>query len=392
MATNLVSSVMQYLTPDLIAKLAPALGIDADVAQKVISAGVPALLASFTNLTATPEGAQQLSDTIKHQNPGFLTQIANAVGGSGQKAIADTGSSLLSALLGGSGMNALASAVSNFAGINQGAGKSLLGLLGPVVIGALGQEQRANGLDAGGLANLLSSQKDQIVAAMPSGLANMLGASGLFDAFSGSLQRGGADAAAAAGRTASATGDAATNATHYLTARASEAAAAATRDGRTSSWPYWLVGIVALLGLLWYLLGQINPQVAEQQPHQQQSKVQMSESSGGRTAALSAANLSADLTSSVDNVRSTLQGITDQASARAALPKLHQATVQIEKINSLAAQLPPSARKGLALLLGSWMPALNQLCDRALSRPEVADVAKPTIEALRTKLEVLAQT
>ena len=61
MATNLVSSVMQFLTPDMVAKIARTLGIDPDVAQKVVSAAVPAILASFAGLAAKPAGAQQLS-------------------------------------------------------------------------------------------------------------------------------------------------------------------------------------------------------------------------------------------------------------------------------------------------------------------------------------------
>jgi hypothetical protein len=373
MATNLVSSVMQYLTPDLIARLAPVFGIDANVAQKVVSAGVPAILASFTKVAATPEGAQNLFDKIKQQNPGFLAQMAGAAGGATQKTIADTGSNLLSNLLGGNTANALTSAVSSFSGINQTAGKSMLGFLGPVVVGALGEEQRSSGLNANGLANLLWSEKDQIAAAMPSGLANKLSGSGLLDT---SRQMAGAAA------------DAANDATDSLTARAGEAAAATARSTAFASWPYWLAGAAAVLGLLW-LYGLHNPQVADEQTP---SKIQMADNSGGRTAALNADDLSADLTSSVDNLRSTLQGITDPASARAALPKLNEATAQFDKLGTLASQLPPGARKGIASLLGSWMPALNQLCDRVLSRPEVANVAKPTIEALRTKLEVLAQT
>ena len=52
MATNLVSSVMQFLTPDMIARIARTLGIDPDVAQQVVSAAVPAILASFAGLAA----------------------------------------------------------------------------------------------------------------------------------------------------------------------------------------------------------------------------------------------------------------------------------------------------------------------------------------------------
>ena len=207
MATNLVSSVMQFLTPDMVARIARTLGIDPDVAQKVVSAAVPTILASFAGLAAKPAGAQQLSETVQQQRPDMLSQITSVIGGPDQKAIADTGSGLLSTLLGGSGLNGLVSAMSTFAGINQNASKTVLGLIAPMVLGALGQQQRGGGLDANGLANLLSSQKDQITAAMPSGLANMLGARGMLDALDGSLRRGADTASAAAGRMASTMSD-----------------------------------------------------------------------------------------------------------------------------------------------------------------------------------------
>jgi hypothetical protein len=193
MATNLVLSAMQFLTPDLVAKIARTLDIDSEVAQSVVGAAVPAILASFAGLAAKPAGAQQLFDTLEQQGPDIPSQIAGAIGGPDQKVIADTGAGLLSALLGGSELNTLVSAVSTFSGISQNAGKSVLGLLAPMVVGALGQQQRSGGLDASGLANLLSSQKDQIVAVMPFGLANTLGARGMLD---GSLRRG-ADTATA---------------------------------------------------------------------------------------------------------------------------------------------------------------------------------------------------
>ena len=69
MATNLVSSIMQFLTPDMVAKIARTLGIDPDVAQKMVSAAVPAILASFAGLAAKPAGAQQLSETLEQQRP-----------------------------------------------------------------------------------------------------------------------------------------------------------------------------------------------------------------------------------------------------------------------------------------------------------------------------------
>jgi hypothetical protein len=377
MATNLVSSITQFLTPDMVAKIARMLGIDPEVAQKVVGAAVPAILASFAGLAAKPAGAQQLSDTLQQQRLDMLPQLTNAIGGPDQKAMADTGSGLLSGLLGSSGLNTLVSAISTFSGINQTASKSMLGLLAPAVVGMLGQQQRSGGLDASGLANLLSSQKDQIAAAMPSGLANVLGARGLFDTVAGSARRGADTASAAAGRMAGSMSDTATG--------ASQIAHAAARKPLAGSLPYWLIALVVLAGAAWYFLGDREQQLAEQ------TRGLMNKATEDVAVKPSVSDLTADLTSSVDSVRSTLQGITDPASARAALPKLQRATEQLDKINGLAAQLPPSSRKDLASVVGASMPALNRLCDQALSNPQIAGLAKPTIDALRVRLQTLAQ-
>ena len=378
MAPNLVSSIVQFLTPDMVAKIARTLGIDPDVAQKVVGAAVPAILASFAGLAARPAGAQQLSDTLQQQRPDMLSQLSNAIGGPDQKAMADTGSSLLSGLLGSGGLNTLVSAIGSFSGVNQNAGKSMLGLLAPAVMGMLGQQQRSSGLDASGLANLLSSQKDQIAAAMPSGVASALGARGLIDTVEGGMRRSADSASAAAGRMAGSMSDTA--------AGASQIARAAARKPLAASLPYWIIGLAVLAGAAWYFLGDREQQLAEQ------TRGLMNKAT--EDVALnkpSVSELSADLTSSVNSVRNTLQGMTDPASARAALPKLQQATEQLDRINGLAVQLPESSRKDLASVVGASMPALNRLCDQALSNPQIAGLAKPTIDALRTKLQMLAQ-
>jgi hypothetical protein len=403
MATNLVSSVMQCLTPDLVAKIARSLGIDPDIAQKVVAAAVPTILASFGGLAASPGGAQQLSGSLQQQHPDMLAHISSAIGGSDQKAIADTGSGLLSSLLGGGGLNALVSAVSSYAGIDQSAGKSILGLLAPMVVGTLGQQQRSGGLDANGLADLLASQKDQITAAIPSGLANMLGARGLLDGVEGGMRRGADSAGAAAGRMTGATSDAArrmagaassaggrmAGATSDLAASASQIAHAATRAPSTPTWPLWILGLVILGGLGWYFLGDRTPQQMADQTRGLINSV--SPETANKLMTPSVADLTASVKSSVDDVRITLQGINDPGSARAALPKLREMTEKLDRINNLAAQLPPGSRKEIAAAIGTSMPALNQLCDRILSTPQVGMLAKPTIDALRLQLQSLSR-
>ena len=79
----------------------------------------------------------------------------------------------------------------------------------------------------------------------------------------------------------------------------------------------------------------------------------------------------------------------DSGAAQTALPKLQAVTDQIDKVDGLLGQLSPEQRKVLAGLVNSLMPSLNQLFDKVLAIPGVAELLKPTIDALRAKLTVL---
>ena len=74
---NIVSTVSQFLTPDLVAKMASASGIsDRTTTQKAVGAAVPAILSSLASLASKPEGAQQLAGTIAKQPPNMLEGLA----------------------------------------------------------------------------------------------------------------------------------------------------------------------------------------------------------------------------------------------------------------------------------------------------------------------------
>ena len=384
MATNLVSVVMQFLTPDMIAKIASALGLDRSVAQKAIGGAVPAILSSLADVAATPNGARQLTNMVTQQPPGSLESFKSLLGGSGQSALAETGTSMLSSLFGGGAMDTMAQTIGKFAGVGEGTGKSLLGMLAPVVLGALGQTQRSAGLDASGLASLLVSQKDQIAAAIPSGLADQLSAAGLIDKASGRL-RSGAEAV-------SATGSRIANASDRTIAGASQAASAATRAASTQ-WPIWLAALAILGGLAWFTLGrQGNEKVAEApRPATTQPATTGTVGTAPADLTIGGVNLANKVNSSVGTLRSVLPGITDAASAQAALPKVREATAQLNEVSNLAAKLSPEGKSALAKLIAAAMPAINQMCDKVLATPAVGDIAKPTIDELRGRLETLSR-
>ena len=102
------------------------------------------------------------------------------------------------------------------------------------------------------------------------------------------------------------------------------------------------------------------------------------------------ADIGKQITNSVASVRTTLDGVSDVASAQAALPKLQEVTAQIDKTSGEVVQLSADQRKLIAAVINPLMPAVNQLCDNVLAIPGVAEVLKPSVDTLKAKLTALA--
>jgi hypothetical protein len=379
MAANLMSVVMQFLTPDMMAKIATCLGLDRSIAQKAIGGAVPALLSGLADVASTPNGARQLGGVLAQQPAGSLENLKNLIASPTSNTLADTGSSLLSGLFGGGPMNTMAQSIAKFAGIGEGSGKSLLGMLGPIVLGALSQHQRNTGLDAGGLASLLGSQKAQLMAAIPSGLADQLSAAGLIDRAEGSVRSAAAAASAAEDRVFSSVERTATGASR-LTSRTAP-----------SPWPYWVLGLAVLAGLAWYALGRPREQAVAELPRP--AATQSSTTTVGLAPpdlSVGGKNLATEVSASVGTLKSVLPSITDTATAQAALPKIQEAAAQLNEVGALSSKLSPEGKSALAKLIAASMPAINQMCDKVLATPG-GSIAKPVIDELRGRLDTLSR-
>jgi hypothetical protein len=363
MATNLVSLVMQFLTPDMIGRIATTLGFDRNKVQSAIGGAVPALLAAFNDVATQPGGAQKLTDAARQQT-GSLGNLARALIAGEPSSLIDKGSQLLSLLVSGQNQNALTGAIAKFTGLGQGASGSLLGMLAPIVMGSIGKHQNAAGaLDANGMANLFASQKDNIAAALPSGFGSLLSGTGLLNSLG--------DAA----RTATAAGGEATRAAILATRTVGETGQRAA--GASSNWLYWLVPIAAAAALLVYFAVRPTEHVVQQGMNQAQNSPAPGVDIGKQVA------------NNIASVRTTLDGVTDVPSAQAALPKLQEVTAQINKTDSAVGQLSAEQRKAIAAVINPLMPAVNQLCDKVLAIPGVAEVLKPSVDILKAKLTAL---
>jgi hypothetical protein len=363
MAISLVSLVTEFLTPTMIGRIASALGVDRNKLQTAVNAAVPGLLAGLTGVAAQPGGPQKLVDAVG-QHTGALDNIVSAIGAGGQTTLIERESRLLTSLLGSHDQSALTDAVSKYTGLNSNVTGSLLGILGPIVMGIMAKQ--ASPLNADGIKSLFASQKDSIAAALPRGLSDLLGGTGLLDSL-GSAARTAANVGGQAGRVATSAASAVSNAGQRVNETASG----------SFNWLYWLIPAVAVAALLIYLFARPAEQAVQQGVTTAQSLT------------VNGLDVGKQLTDSISNLRATLGSVTDTTTAQAALPKLQDVTAQIDRVDGLIGQMTPEQRKLLAGIVNPLMPTINQLFDKVLAIPGVAELLKPAIDALKTKLAIL---
>jgi Bacterial protein of unknown function (DUF937) len=376
MAANLIGLLEQLLGSDnVLSRIASLLGLSPDRTKTAIGGAVPAILAALVGLVQKPAGRDQLATAVRNQDPGVLDNLSSMLTGGRETAVIDQGSNALSSLLGQGAVGSLAGALGKFAGLNQSSATSLLGALAPVVLGALGREQRTQGLDAQGLANMLTAQKDDIARALPSGLASELRSTGVLSGIADRLGEGASAARTEAARTASATVGTTTTAARQTTGG--------------SSWLRWLIGLLVLLALIWlawhYLFrGRMEEEaVAPTTPPATVGEP-------AENLMVGDVNLGQEVTRAVEGATTALNDVTDAASAEAAVPRLTEINTNLDRLGGLAGQLPAEGKSALAALINGALPDLEALIARVSEIQGVGDVIRPAATALVDKLKAMA--
>ncbi len=358
---NLVSTIMSLLGPAIINRIAGSLGLNQGLAGKAITAAIPAILAGLSGAASRSGGASTLSNVLAKQDPGLLGNLGNIIGGAGQQSMIDSGTGMLSSLLGGSSTNVLSSAIGKFAGIDSKASGSLLGMLAPVVMGQLAQTQRASGLDANGVANLLSNQKDNIAAAMPAGFSDLLKGSGLLDSVAGSLKP---------------------------SAPVMPAVPAPSGGGIGK----WLLPLILALAAAYILSSYGCSRHEATAPAETPAATAPATPAPAATApAATAADLTGIATKALGALTSTLGSVKDEATAKAAVPAIEDAGKQIDGLKLAAAALTGDARKPIASLVAGALPALTQTVEKAVGIPGVGAILNPVLQPIVANLETLSK-
>jgi len=355
---NLVTTIASFITPMIANRIAGALGVSPGLVTTAIGAIIPTLLAGMAGKASTPAGAGALFDVLGKQDPGLLGSFADTIGGAGQKALIDSGSSMLGSLLGGSATGALASAVGKFAGASPEQATGLIGMLAPVVLGGLGQQAKSSGLDSGGLAKLLDGQKSNIAAAMPAGFSDLLAGSGLLDSVKANLAP-----------------------PPQMAPRPMPMPSAPARPEPGFNWMPWALGAAALLALF-YIFGGGAPKVTP--PAVEKAAAPSASANAAAEASEKARQIFSGLTG-------TLSAVKDEATAKAALPKLTDSVTAIDALSKLQGTLGGDAKATLAKLVAGSLPQLTPLIATVLKIPGAEAVLKPVLDQVVAKLTAMSK-
>jgi hypothetical protein len=149
----LIGMIASQLTGPVIGQIAQQIGSDSGATQSAINMALPMMLSAMGNHAADGSGADELHQAAQEHDGSIIDDVMGFLGNSQSGGI---GSAILGQFLGGS-HGAIANVIGQQTGLSGGSSTQLLGILAPIVMGALGKSTQSNGLDAGGLAQMLGS-------------------------------------------------------------------------------------------------------------------------------------------------------------------------------------------------------------------------------------------
>lgn len=358
---NLVEMMLKQFGGDSLGGLASLLGGSTADTQKAISAAIPTILAGLSGLVSSPASGEKVINTLKDVSSNEIDLDSILKGGAGKvEEVTKRGNSMLEGLLGKGALLALLGALGKYLG-SSGLITKLLPLIAPLVLSMITKQMKSSGggIDLGSLSKLILGQKANIASAMPAGLSSALsGIQGLGD-FGG------------------------------LVKSASEVASTATAAAQEAASPMAKLLPIALLlavlaGAWWMFSGKGGAKVDD-------AKKTVAEA--GKKAIEGAAKTAGDVASGADqlagslknifsDMTSTLDGVTDEASAKEALPGLEKFEKSLTTMFEGSAKAPDAIKAGVTEIVKGAEGALKEKVGSLLELPGVSDILKPILDKI----------
>jgi hypothetical protein len=170
--SSTLSMLLEQLTGDSLGPLSRQLGADRSSTQAAIGAALPLLFQGLARNASKPDGAALLHRALERDHDG---NVLDDLGGFLRQPKTDDGNGILGHVL-GDRRAPVEQGIAKSSGLDASKVTQLLTMVAPLVMGALGRQQRQGQLDQGGLADLLGREQRKATEAAPElgGLARLL--------------------------------------------------------------------------------------------------------------------------------------------------------------------------------------------------------------------------
>ena len=172
--SNLLNSIKDLATNELVSKVASSLGENEGTVSKGLTSIIPTILSGVMNTSSSNHSVlgDLLSVAGKDNN-----MIGNIIGGltSGSNdGDGNIGGSIINMIFGNKS-DAISNIISNVSGMKSGSSNSLMSIGASLVASFLGKKMIGEGLNIGGIMNWLGGHKNEINSALPSGFSSLMG-------------------------------------------------------------------------------------------------------------------------------------------------------------------------------------------------------------------------
>lgn len=171
-----MSSIFEQLTSQLAGhtdQIAETLGADPGATAKAIQAAIPMLVTGMAKNAQQPGGADALHSALDQHDGSILDSALNVFSELQTGQGGGIGGGILGHIL-GNNRGAAEQGLAQASGLDLSQIARLLPLLAPLVLAVLGKAKNTQGLDSGGLTDLLGREHQHAQAQQP-GLMGMLG-------------------------------------------------------------------------------------------------------------------------------------------------------------------------------------------------------------------------
>lgn len=157
--SSLLEMLAGQLGGDNLSMISKEIGADEDTTKSALGAALPMLIGAISRNGSNEQGAQGIMGAIEKDNHdgSILDNLGDFLG---QKKYEEprSGAGILGHILGGK-QNHAQQGISQASGLSSGASSQLMKMLAPMVMGALGKQQRSSGGGVGDLMGFLGGEK-----------------------------------------------------------------------------------------------------------------------------------------------------------------------------------------------------------------------------------------